>query len=79
MTFNLKNKLHTGKLKSGYLINMTVLLLNLENPSMEMLLLSYQGGGGVGGGEGVVSKYVTTQPQVVEEWTPTSFKNGCYT
>ena len=44
VTFNLKNKVHTGKLKSGYLINMTVLLLNLENPSMEMLLFSYQGG-----------------------------------
>ena len=69
VTSNLKNKVQRRKLKSGYLINMIVLLLNLEKDSKEMLLFSYQG----------LSKYVTTQPRAVEAWTPTFVKNGCYT
>ena len=69
VTSNLKNKVQRRKLKSGYLINMIVLLLNLEKDSKEMLLFSYQG----------LSKYVTAQPRAVEAWTPTFVKNGCYT
>ena len=69
VTSNLKNKVQRRQLKSGYLINMIVLLLNLEKDSKEMLLFSYQG----------LSKYVTAQPRAVEAWTPTFVKNGCYT